>query len=40
MTLLGYLLSTHRDYYTTISGIIIDTDGKVMVWMRKKELSS
>lgn len=40
MTLLGYSLSTHYDYYTTFSGIIIDTDGKVMAWMRKNESSS
>ena len=37
ISLLGYLLSIHCDYYTTFSGIIIDTDGKVMGQMHKKE---
>lgn len=37
ISLLRYLLSIHCDYYTTFSGIIIDTDGKVMGQMHKKE---
>lgn len=36
ISLLRYSLSIHCDYYTTFSGIIIDTDGKVIGQMHKK----